>query len=90
MLEEAFQPKALYKNLIFSQFHFNLKMVWLFIRFLEVSLSLLECAGAKLVFTIRSSEVFALRGDLLYIFYGSCSVSSLVRGYSLVRGFVFS
>ena len=40
---------------------------------LEVSLSLLECASAKLVFTIRSSEVFALRGDLLYIFYGSCS-----------------
>ena len=40
---------------------------------LEVSLSLLECAGTKLVFTIRSSEVFALRGDLLYIFYGSCS-----------------
>ena len=40
---------------------------------LEVSLSLLECASAKLVFTIRSLEVFALRGDLLYIFYGSCS-----------------
>ena len=40
---------------------------------LEVSLSLLECASAKLVFTIWSSEVFALRGDLLYIFYGSCS-----------------
>ena len=59
---------------------------------LEVSLSLLECASAKLVFTIRSLEVFALRGDLLYIFYGSWSghsVSSLVRGYSLVRGFVF-
>ena len=55
---------------------------------LEVSLSLLECASAKLVFTIRSSEVFALRGDLLYIFYGSWggggggghSESSLVRG----------
>ena len=60
---------------------------------LEVSLSLLEYASAKLVFTIRSSEVFALRGDLLYIFYGSCSgghsVSSLVRGNSFVRGFVF-
>ena len=58
---------------------------------LEVSLSLLECACAKLVFTIRSSEVFALRGDLLYIFYVTQghSVSSLVRGYSLVRGFVF-
>ena len=40
---------------------------------LEVSLSLLEYVSAKLVFTIQSSEVFALRGDLLYIFYGSCS-----------------
>ena len=40
---------------------------------LEVSLSLLECASAKLVFTIQSLEAFALRGDLLYIFYGSCS-----------------
>ena len=41
--------------------------------------------SAKLVFTIQSSEVFALRGDLLYIFYGNCwggghSESSLVRG----------
>ena len=25
------------------------------------------------MFAIRSSEVFALGGDLLYIFYGSCS-----------------
>ena len=40
---------------------------------LEVSLSLLECASAKLVFTIQSSEVFALSGDLLYIFCGSSS-----------------
>ena len=40
---------------------------------LEVILSLQECVGARLVFTIRSSEVFALGGHLLYIFYGSCS-----------------
>ena len=45
--------------------------------------------SAKLVFTIRSLEVFALRGDLLYIFYESCSWEFLVRGNSLVRGFVF-
>ena len=44
------------------------------------------------MFAIPSSEVFALGGDLLYIFYGNCSgafVSSLVRGYLLVRGFAF-
>ena len=60
---------------------------------LEVSLSVLECTSAKLVFTIRSSEVFTLRSDLLYIFLwellGGHSESSLVRGNSLVRGFVF-
>ena len=39
---------------------------------LEVILSLQECVGARLVFAIRSSEVFTLGGDLLYIFYGSC------------------
>ena len=40
---------------------------------LEVILSLQECVGARLVFAILSSEVFALGGDLLYIFNGSCS-----------------
>ena len=39
---------------------------------LEVNLSLQEGVGAS-VFAIRSSEVFALGGDLQYIFYGSCS-----------------
>ena len=40
---------------------------------LEAILSLQECVGARLVFAIRNSEVFTLGGDLLYIFYGSCS-----------------
>ena len=31
-----------------------------------------ECVGAQLVFAIRRLEVFALGGDRLYIFYGSC------------------